>query len=201
MSPVSHCHQCLVHCKRFEVEVNLRPSVSRPVCPGVRRPSGTYDKFFFLLEISFRQLRLCYFVAPFLTKGRVCNLLEQLLLSLARAVTLGSKSCRTHGHILLSHLRRPTWRARFPYLYPTGTGWPSYSPGHWVAFLSPLTTCRDYGGGIITRLHTAAKDFKFKLIYDRQSVGQSVLVLGTHLGPLTNIFSLLEIFFRQLQVC
>jgi hypothetical protein len=42
---------------------------------------------------------------------------------------------------------------------------------------------------------------KCKLIYDRQSVGQSVLVPGTHLGPVTNFFSLLEIFFRQLPVC
>jgi hypothetical protein len=32
---------------------------------------------------------------------------------------------------------------------------------------------------------------KLKLIYDRQSVGQSVLVSGTHLGPVTNFsFSL-----------
>jgi hypothetical protein len=36
-----------------KVEVNLRPTVSRPVCLGVRRPSGTRDQFFFLLEISF----------------------------------------------------------------------------------------------------------------------------------------------------
>jgi hypothetical protein len=69
------------------------------VCPGVRCPSGTHDQFFFLLEISFRQLQL--------TRGRVCNLLVQLLLGPARAVTLGSKSRRTHGHILLSHLRLP----------------------------------------------------------------------------------------------
>jgi hypothetical protein len=34
-------------------------------------------------------------------------------------------------------------------------------------------------------------NFKSKLIYDRQSVGQSVLVSGAHLGPLTNLsFSL-----------
>jgi hypothetical protein len=138
-----------------EVEANLRPKVSRPVCPGVRRPSGTRDQFFFLLEISFRQLRLCYFVEPSLKRGRVCNLLVQLLLGLARAVTLGSKPCRTHGHILLSHLRLPpTWRARSPYLYPPGTGRPSYTLGHWVPFLSPLKTRRDYGGGILTRLHT-----------------------------------------------
>jgi hypothetical protein len=90
-----------------EIEVNLRPTVSRPVCPGVRRPSGTRDQFFFVLEIFFRQLGRCYFVAPSLTRGRVCNLLVQLLLDLARAATLGSKFRRTHGHILLSHLRLP----------------------------------------------------------------------------------------------
>jgi hypothetical protein len=32
----------------------------------------------------------------------------------------------------------PTWRARFPYLYPPGTGWPSYTPRHWVPFSLPL---------------------------------------------------------------
>jgi hypothetical protein len=26
----------------------------------------------------------------------------------------------------------PTWRARSLYLYPPRTGWPSYTPGHWV---------------------------------------------------------------------
>jgi hypothetical protein len=87
----------------FEVEVTLRPTV----CLGVRRPSGIRDQFYFLLEYFFRQLRFCSFVAPSLTRGRVCNLLVQLLLGFARAVTLGSKSCRTHGHILLSHMRLP----------------------------------------------------------------------------------------------
>jgi hypothetical protein len=41
---------------RLEVEVKLRPTVSRPFCLGVRHPSGTRDQFFFLFEISFRQL-------------------------------------------------------------------------------------------------------------------------------------------------
>jgi hypothetical protein len=36
----------------------------------------------------------------------------------------------------------PPCRARSPYLYPPGTGWPSYTPRHWVSFLSPHTTCR-----------------------------------------------------------
>jgi hypothetical protein len=28
----------------------------------------------------------------------------------------------------------PTWRARSPYLYPPGTGWPGFTPRHWVLF-------------------------------------------------------------------
>jgi hypothetical protein len=58
-----------------EVEVTLRLTVSWPVSLGVRPPSGTHDQFFFLLDIFFRHLWVCYFVAPSLTRGRVCNLL------------------------------------------------------------------------------------------------------------------------------
>jgi hypothetical protein len=36
----------------------------------------------------------------------------------------------------------PTWRARSPYLYPLGTGWPGYTPRHWVLISSPTTTRR-----------------------------------------------------------
>jgi hypothetical protein len=125
---------CLWGSRDVDVEVNLRPTVSRPVCPGVRRPSGTRDRFFVLLEIAFRQLRRCCFVVPPLTRGRVCNLLVQLRLGLARAVTLGSKSRRTHYHILLSHLRllqpgRPGSRIYIPQeqggpVIPLGTGFP-----------------------------------------------------------------------------
>jgi hypothetical protein len=68
---------------------------------------GPATNFTFSLKFSFRQLRFCNFVAPSLTRGRVYNLLVQLLLKLARAVTLGSKSRRTHGHILLSLMRLP----------------------------------------------------------------------------------------------
>jgi hypothetical protein len=34
------------------------------------------------------------------------------------------------------------WRARFPYLYPPGTGWSDYTPRHWVPLSSPPTTRR-----------------------------------------------------------
>jgi hypothetical protein len=113
-----------------EVEVNLRPTVSRPVCLGVRRQSENCNKFFFLLEISFRQMRVCCFVAPSLTRGRVCNLIVQLLLGLARAVTLGSKSRRTHDHILLSHLRLSQPGGPGPRIYiPQEQGGPVISQG------------------------------------------------------------------------
>jgi hypothetical protein len=72
-----------------DVEVTLRPTVSRPVCLGVRRPSGTRDQFFFLLEISFRQLRVCYLVAPSLTRGWVCNLLYNYFWALPEQLLLG----------------------------------------------------------------------------------------------------------------
>jgi hypothetical protein len=87
-----------------EVEVKLRPTVSRSVRPGVRYPSGTRDQFFFPLVTYFRQLRVCYFVAPSLKRGRVCNLL--LLLVLASAVPLRSESRGTQDHTLLSQFLR-----------------------------------------------------------------------------------------------
>jgi hypothetical protein len=80
-----------------EVEVNLQQTVSRPVCLGVRRPSGTRDQFFFLLEIPSDN---CWFVILWRPLWREDGsvIYCKLLLDLARAVTLRSKSCRTHGH-------------------------------------------------------------------------------------------------------
>jgi hypothetical protein len=112
---------------------------------------GPVTNFVFLLEISFRQLRLCYFVAPSLTRGRICNLLLQLLLGLATAVTLGSN----HGHILLPHLRLPQPGGPGSRIYiPQEQGGSVIPPGTGFPFCRLLTTCRDYGGGILTRLHT-----------------------------------------------
>jgi hypothetical protein len=92
-----------------EVEVKLRPTVSRPVCHGVRHATGTSNQFFFLLEIFFRQLCAWYFVAPSLTRGWVCNLRVQLLLGLARAVTLVPQNSRPY--FTISFETPPTWRA------------------------------------------------------------------------------------------
>jgi hypothetical protein len=107
------------------VDVKLLPMVSR-------LPSESHDQIFILYVTMW--VYLCG--TPSLTRGWVCTLLVQSLLGLARAVTLGSKSRRTHDHIItVSFETSQTWRARSPYLYPPGTGWPSYTPEHWVTFL------------------------------------------------------------------
>jgi hypothetical protein len=88
-----------------EVEVKLRPTVSRPVRLGVRHPAGTRDQFFFHIEIFFRQLWV-YFVAPSLTRGRVCYKL--LVQDLASAVPLDPRP-----HFIVQILDTPpTRRAR-----------------------------------------------------------------------------------------
>jgi hypothetical protein len=93
------------------------------------------------------------YVTSSLTRGLVCRL--QLLLVLASAFILRSKSRRTHDHLLLSQIRdSPNLKPRFPYLYPPGTGWPNYIPRHWVPFPSPSTTRRATVEVIRTLLHT-----------------------------------------------
>jgi hypothetical protein len=87
------------------------------------------------------QWNTCRYVTSSFMRGLVCRL--QLLLGLASLVILWSESCGTHDHILQSRIwDSSTWKARSPYLYPPGTGWPSYTPRHWVLFSSPPMTCR-----------------------------------------------------------
>jgi hypothetical protein len=119
-------------CCFLEVEVKLRPTVSRSVRLGVRRPSGKRNQFYFLFEISFRQLQVCYFIAPSLTRRRVCNLLYNCFWALPEQSLLGRSPAELTAIFTVSFETPPTWRTRFPYLYPPGTGWPSYTSGHRV---------------------------------------------------------------------
>jgi hypothetical protein len=64
-----------------------------------KHPSGAYDQIFIIVW----QLRVCWFGALSLTRGRACRL--QLLLALAGAVMFGSESRGTRDHILLSQIQ------------------------------------------------------------------------------------------------
>jgi hypothetical protein len=131
---------------------------SRPVYHGVGLSSGTNDQTFFF---QYWQLQVSWCVASSLMRRWICKLLVQMLLGCARAVTLGTKSRRSHCHILLSHLRLPQ---------PEVQGFRIYIPQEQGCPVIPL------GLGF-------TRTFKFKLYYDRPSVGQFVLVSGPLWGP------------------
>jgi hypothetical protein len=124
--------------KKVEVEVNLRPIG----CLGVRRPSGTRDQFFFLLEMYLRQLPVCYFVAPSLTRGRVCNLLYNCFSALPEQSLLGRSPAELTAIFYCLIWDSPNLEDQVRVFVSPGTGWPCYTPWHWVPFCRLLTTRR-----------------------------------------------------------
>jgi hypothetical protein len=128
---------------QVQLQVILRPTVSRPACLSVRPSSVAHDQ----ISITVGHLRSSCCGAPSLTRGLVYNLLVQF------AVTLGPKSWRTHDHILLSHLRllQPGGPGPGPWIYkpqeqggpviPLGTGFPFWRllqlAGLWRRYSNP----------------------------------------------------------------
>jgi hypothetical protein len=118
---------------------------------------------FVLAPIPLRITARIFFSIEHLRSKSLYNILSdekwtcrlQLLLALASAFILRSESRRTHDHILLFQIRDShKLEPRSPYLYPPGTGWPSYTPRHWVPSPSPFTTRRATVEAIRTLLHT-----------------------------------------------
>jgi hypothetical protein len=103
-----------------QVKVILRPTVSRPVFPAVRSPSGTVTNFSYLIPCSHLWTLVGLLLwAPSLTRGLVCN--SQLLLGLSRAVFLGSEFHETHDRCYCFKFETAAiWRTSFPPLLPPG---------------------------------------------------------------------------------
>jgi hypothetical protein len=92
----------------------------------------------------------------------------------------GPSPAELRQYFTVSFETHSTWSARSLYLYHPGTGWPSYTPGHWDPFSLPLTIPRAMG-------------LKFKLYCDWRSVGQFVFLSDPHLGPVTRFLLLSDI--------
>jgi hypothetical protein len=68
-----------------------------------------------------------------LTRGLVCKLFIQLLLGACQSShSWAAVPQNSRPYFTVSFGTPPTWRARFLYLYPPGTEWPSYTPEHWI---------------------------------------------------------------------
>jgi hypothetical protein len=82
---------------QVRVRVTLRLTVSQSVCLGVEPNLGQLTRVSFLLEISYRQLQVCNFVAPSLTRGRVCKLLYNCSWALPEQSLLGRSPAELTG--------------------------------------------------------------------------------------------------------
>jgi hypothetical protein len=134
--PASHFSQLQLSTDSITTQVKfmLRPTVSRPVCFDIKPPSDTKDLIF-----------IAQAVAGLLMWGALSDERTGLPFTIAAGPRQRSQSRvrvprDSRPYFIVSDSRPPTWRARSPYLYLPGTGWPSYAPKHWVPFSQPPTT-------------------------------------------------------------
>jgi hypothetical protein len=83
-----YCFKANMHtvlCDSPKISLILQPTVGRPVCLGIKHPSGAYNQIF----ITVRQLQVCSCGVLSVMRWQVCRL--QSLLALASAVILRSE--------------------------------------------------------------------------------------------------------------
>jgi hypothetical protein len=124
----SHANQLLTDWLKLKSKLIY---ASRPVCLGVGPPSGAHNQM----------IVFCLAIAGFL----LWDTLSDERMGLLFICTFASEPCQSnHSWVEVPHNSRPyftvsfethpTWRARSPCLYLPGTGWPCYTPGHWLPF-------------------------------------------------------------------
>jgi hypothetical protein len=92
--------------------------------------------------------------APSLTRGRVCNFLVQLLLGLARAVTLGTKSRRTQTIFYCLIWNSPNLEGQVPVFISSRNRVAQLYPRALGSLFVASHDSQGYGGGILTHLHS-----------------------------------------------
>jgi hypothetical protein len=120
---------------RFKTESELKLCYNRRQSTSVswyQAPSGAQDH----ILVNVRQLRVSWCGALWREAGSVVY--NCCWLSAAQSFPRRSWSYLTVSDSTLPQ----TWRAKFLYLYPLGTVWPSYTPRHLVPFSSPPATRR-----------------------------------------------------------
>jgi hypothetical protein len=158
---------------RLTVGRSVGQSVSRSVCLGIEHLCWTCDQILFPVGMLLSEI--CGFVSV----GRALWREDGFIVYIA--ITEWSESLITRNHTLLSEIS-PTWRARFQYLYPPVTGWPSYNPGHWVR-----TSC--VSAEVTLHVVTSVVASKMYLIHSSVAwgrhmqlcLGNSVLVTATNI--------------------
>jgi endogenous inhibitor of DNA gyrase (YacG/DUF329 family) len=136
--PLDVCMQPTKVKVKVRDKVRLWPIVSRPGYLAVRTPSGTRDQF----------SPFCIANCRFLDVGRSLSRED----GSAIYCTVASGPCQSsHSRVQVQQHSRlyfivsfettptPTWRARSSYLNPTGTGWPSYTPGRSIGIVHSRT--------------------------------------------------------------
>jgi hypothetical protein len=162
---------------KFKLKL-LRPTVSWPVCLVVRRPSGTCDQFFFLLEISFRQFHVCYFVAPSLKRGRVCNLLYNCFWDLPEQSLLGGSPAELTAMFYCLIWGSPNLEGQVPiFISPRNRVAQLYSRALGSLYVASYDSL-GCGGGILTRLHTGERPMEeWRSYYQRQTRREALVIV------------------------
>jgi hypothetical protein len=171
----------------------LPPTVSRPVCLGVKHPLWSKPRFLFLSDG-------CGFVdvACPLWRQDGCVVYNCCWASLAQSFSDPSPAGLMTIFYCLRFETPPNWRTRSPYSYSLGTGWPSYTFRHRVPFSSPPTprTAVEVFEPASTQANRSLKvkvrvRVTLRLAVYRQSVRLGVKPLETHD----------QTFFFQLDPC